>query len=356
MAEDGKTESKPVSDKEIEDETDIVDASVDKKKVPKKSIGEKIRDGQTDFKTLKQRWEKKPVTTNLYGMPTKALKNITRSLREIKAKDGAGYGNLESVNSDPRNVNNDSETYVGAPAEKEQTYIQQEQKSNMSTRPDANKITHTKIGDHINYFENGISGNGIVAKMSSKYITIFKDDGSFHEIHINDTFHISDILVNKTWNDMDMEERTHELVKVKALSPRYLHKTWEQLPPELRSVMQSDVEHQVHGSVGGNRAGISTDTPFDAEEDYEGATHRDYKEQFEYEKDKPSTDKDTNKVNTDKKVDHITDDKRFHKKEMRGDFTYTDNPQNYKTKGVPDYNINTWGITYKKKNEDVDEE
>ena len=37
--------------------------------------------------------------------------------------------------------------------------------------------------------------------------------------------------------DMDMEERTSELIKVKALSPRFLRKTWEQLPKELRDVI-----------------------------------------------------------------------------------------------------------------------
>ena len=155
MAEDEKTESKPVSDKEIEDETDIVDASVDKKKVPQKK------------RYVEDRGR---INSKRYTDPDRAKKvglGWTEGIVDSDkvSKDGAGYGNLESVNSDPRNVNNDSETYVGAPAEKEQTYIQQEQKSNMSTRPDANKITHTKIGDHINYFENGISGNGIVAKM-----------------------------------------------------------------------------------------------------------------------------------------------------------------------------------------------
>ena len=41
---------------------------------------------------------------------------------------------------------------------------------------------------------------------------------------------------------------------------------------------------------------------------------------------------------------------------MRGEFTYTDNPQQYRTKGVPDYNINTWGIKYKKKTDDNEKE
>ena len=343
MGRDDKTESKPIDEKEIEDETDIVDASVEKE-LPRKK--KEIANPFSDPK--KQTRIDKPLHW--------------RRLQELKEekKDGTGYGDLENVNVVPKNENKDSETYVGAPAEKEQTYIQQEQKSSIMDSPDANKITHTKIGDHINYYENGVSGNGIVAKMSSKYITIFKDDGSFHEIHINDTFHISDILVNKTWNDMSMEERTDELIKAKALSPRFLHKTWEDLPPELRAVMQSDVEHQVHGSVGGNRAGISTDTKIDAPKDYEGATHRDYKEQFDYEEEKPEKDSNkkevVSKVDTDKKVDHLTDDKRFHKKEMRGEFTYTDNPQQYRTKGVPDYNINTWGIKYKKKTDDNEKE
>jgi hypothetical protein len=103
---------------------------------------------------------------------------------------------------------------------------------------------NTRVGDHINYFDNGRQDSGIVTKMSSSFLTIVKEDGIIHDVHINDTFFVSDILLNKTWNDMDMEERTEQLMKVHAYSPRYLSKTWEQLPKELRETMKVDPEIQ----------------------------------------------------------------------------------------------------------------
>ena len=141
-----------------------------------------------------------------------------------------------STNVMPYNVNEDSETYVGLPAQTtKKTYIPQPQKKGMA---DLNKITHTRVGDYINYYQNGVEDSGVIAKMSGSFITVFKEDGKFYDVHINDTFFVRDILVNKTWNDMSMEERTEELTKVKAYSPRYLSKTWEQLPQELRDVMK----------------------------------------------------------------------------------------------------------------------
>jgi len=103
---------------------------------------------------------------------------------------------------------------------------------------DQNKLKNTKLGDHINYYENGVSGAGVVIKMSGQFIQVFKDDGKYYNININDTFHVADILINKTWNDMSMEERTDELMKIKAYSPRFLSKTWDQLPRELKEVMK----------------------------------------------------------------------------------------------------------------------
>tara|TARA_R110000824_G_scaffold39276_6_gene118946 strand:+ start:449 stop:1336 length:888 start_codon:yes stop_codon:yes gene_type:complete len=160
-------------------------------------------------------------------------------IEEIIEKDG-----LNSVNVTPDDTNYDSETYIGAPAEEEEektannkSYIQQRKSYNM-TNVDKNKLLHTRIGDHINYFDNGRQDSGIVTKMSSSFLTIVKEDGIVHDVHINDTFFVSDILLNKTWNDMDMEEKTEQLMKVHAYSPRYLSKTWEQLPKELRDVMK----------------------------------------------------------------------------------------------------------------------
>lgn len=159
-------------------------------------------------------------------------------IEEVIEKDGAGYGDLQSLNAQPDETNRDAETYVGRPAAKEsETYIH-ERKSYSMGMTDHNKLKNTKIGDHINYYDNGVSGSGIVTKMSGQFIQIFKEDGQFYDINVNDTFHVADILVNKSWDDMDLEERTNELMKIKAYSPRFLSKTWDQLPRELRDVMK----------------------------------------------------------------------------------------------------------------------
>ena len=102
---------------------------------------------------------------------------------------------------------------------------------------DLNKITSTKVGDNIHFFVNGAEDKGTVVKMDNKYVTVVKDDGNFQDIHINDTFFIKDILVNKTWNDMTMEERTVALHEIHAYSPRFLAKSWQELPTELKDVM-----------------------------------------------------------------------------------------------------------------------
>ena len=60
-----------------------------------------------------------------------------------------------------------------------------------------NKISKTRVGDDIHYYVNGVEDRGIVAKMGSTYITVFKEDGKFYDIPVNDTFHVSEILVNK---------------------------------------------------------------------------------------------------------------------------------------------------------------
>lgn len=155
-----------------------------------------------------------------------------------------------------------------------------------------NKITHTKVGDNIHYYINGNEGRGVIVKMNNAYLSVLKDSGSIDEIHINDTFFVKDILTNKTWNDMTMEEKTIELQKAHAFSPRFLSKTWEELPRELKDVLsKSDIEESTHGQIGGNRAGVSTKTPFDAPEDYEGESDDDKKEEFKHEKEKPTVDK-----------------------------------------------------------------
>ena len=154
---------------------------------------------------------------------------------------------------------------------------------------DLNKITSTRVGDNIHFFVNGAEDKGTVVKMDSKYVTVVKDDGNFQDIHINDTFFIKDILVNKSWNDMTMEERTVELHKVHAYSPRFLAKSWKELPQSLKDVMKSNVEQGHLGGGGRSSQVVETNTDFDAPDDYEGQTEDEKKEQFKHEDKKPQT-------------------------------------------------------------------
>ena len=131
---------------------------------------------------------------------------------------------------------------------------------------DLNKITSTRVGDSIHFFVNGTEDKGTVVKMDSQFVTVVKDDGNFQDIHINDTFFIKDIIVNKSWNDMTMEERTAELHKVHAYSPRFLGKSWEDLPQSLKDVMlensNKDAQTGEQSSTGKPRDRKTVPTPF----------------------------------------------------------------------------------------------
>ena len=172
---------------------------------------------------------------------------------------------------------------------------------------DLNKITNTRVGDNIHYYINGKEDRGVVVKMNNAYVTVIKSDGNLHEIHINDTFFVKDILTNKTWNGMTLEERTEELQKAHAYSPRFLSKTWEQLPQELRDVLaKTNIEESTHGQIGGNRAGVSTDTDVKTPEDYKGESKDDKKEEFKHEhQEKPTVDKNNGMEEDHKKKDQF---------------------------------------------------
>ena len=157
---------------------------------------------------------------------------------------------------------------------------------------DLNKISSTRVGDNIHFYVNGQENKGTVVKMDTSYVTVIKDDGNFQDIHINDTFFIKDILVNKTWNDMTMEERTVALHEIKAYSPRFLAKSWQELPRELKTVLEkSNVEQSHLGSAGRASHVVETSTAFDAEEDYEGQSHDTKEEQFKHDEEKPKVTK-----------------------------------------------------------------
>jgi uncharacterized protein YkvS len=156
---------------------------------------------------------------------------------------------------------------------------------------DLNKISSTRVGDNIHFYINGAEDKGVVVKMDTGYVTVLKDDGNFQDIHINETFFIKDILVNKTWNDMSLEERTVILHKIKAYSPRFIGKSWQELPRELKEVLEkSNVEESKLGTAAGSpQSGVNTNQKDDATDDYEGQTEDEKKEQFKHEDKKPVT-------------------------------------------------------------------
>lgn len=333
-------------------------------------------------------------------------------------KDGYGYGDLDSQHHVMDNSTvSDDETYVGSPSDKpideHETYIGKESKS----KTDMNKITSTKIGDEIRYISNGVEGTGVVAKMSNSYITIFKSDGQFYDVHINDTFYVKDILLNKTWDDMTPPERVEILQKVHAPSPRYLVKSWLQLPPELREAIEKAVkgkqfawnkmdegvraeynigstkdwgsltsEQQKKLQAQGVHHGGETSTEgkpiledkvpknthfgtvkSDVEQQVHGSvagsgsigvstdTKVDAPEDYEGESHKrdAQTKVEFQHEQQQPKVDE--DKKKSEEQRMRGEFVYTEATK-YRTKGVPETQAPTWGIKYVRKDSEEKED
>lgn len=100
-----------------------------------------------------------------------------------------------------------------------------------------NKITNTKVGDDIHFYVNGIENRGMVVKMNNSYVTVFKEDGQFEDIQLNETFFVKDIVLNKTWDFMNHDERLVALSKSHAPSPRYLTKSWDEIPKVLQEII-----------------------------------------------------------------------------------------------------------------------
>ena len=139
-----------------------------------------------------------------------------------------------------------------------------------------NKLQNTKVGDTINYYVNGTPMSGVVTAMSGSFINVAKDN-MVRTIRIDDTFFVKDIIMkNKSWNEMTMEEKGEALVNVRAYSPRFLSKTWEQLPQELKDALKGSgfrkdlpikkpkIEEPVEGQVekgGGYRTDLPREKP-----------------------------------------------------------------------------------------------
>jgi hypothetical protein len=161
----------------------------------------------------------------------------------FKYKDGFGAGDSSTENVIPNNVVSDKDSDG-----KEETYIGVKDKEKLAM----NKIQHTRVGDDIHYYQNGVEGRGIVVKMSNEYVMVAKEDGDFQDIHINDTFFVKDIVVNKTWDMMNHSERGEVLIKAHAPSTRFVTKNWYELPRELQEVLTKQT-----GST--QEAGVSRD-------------------------------------------------------------------------------------------------
>ncbi len=84
---------------------------------------------------------------------------------------------------------------------------------------------------------------------------------------------------------MSLEERTVILHKIKAYSPRFIGKSWQELPRELKEVLEkSNVEESKLGTAAGSpQSGVNTNQKDDATDDYEGQTEDEKKEQFKHE-------------------------------------------------------------------------
>lgn len=112
-----------------------------------------------------------------------------------------------------------------------------------------NKITNTRVGDKINFFVNGVEDSGIVVKMNNSYVTVFKS-GEYKDIQLNETFFVKDIVVNKTWDAMDDNEKLEELSKAHVPSPRYVTKSWDQLPKDLQVLLTKNNSSNVSEKEG----------------------------------------------------------------------------------------------------------
>ena len=105
----------------------------------------------------------------------------------------------------------------------------------------SNKIKNTKVGDDIHFYINGVEDRGIVVKMNNEYVTVFKESTqNYDDIHINDTFFVKDIMINKEWDRCTDQERFDMLQKAHAPSPRYLMKSWDELPRDIKEVLRKN--------------------------------------------------------------------------------------------------------------------
>lgn len=156
----------------------------------------------------------------------------------------------------------------------------------MIRKTDTNKILSTKVGDDIHFYVNGQEGRGIVVKMNNEYVMVAKENGDFQDIHINDTFFIKDIVVNKTWDLMDDTDRYESLMKIHAPSHRFVSKPWAQLPQEIKDLLTKNngietshkKEDDMDSDWRGEKEGKSQETRDDDKEEDKKEDKEDKKE------------------------------------------------------------------------------
>ena len=231
-------------------------------------------------------------------------------------KDGGGMANVGLKDQHIQGREDDvttseSKTYIG---------------SNAKKKVAMNKIKNTKVGDDIHYYINGQEGRGIVVKMANEYLEVFKEDGQLGTIHINDTFFVKDILINKQWDNMDDTERYDALTKIHAPSPRYITKQWNDIPEEIKVLLTKE---------GGNMAG-GTGSTYEQGESKESETkdhaRTGFAQNTQYSKKDSQYDKAGNRIETQAEKDA----KILGRKSKKGRFKNPD--QIYSAKEVKELN------------------
>ena len=259
----------------------------------------------------------------------------TPSFKESE-KNTYGYGKPDD-GSDPRGE--DTWRGVRGDAIESETYIVS------STKVDMDKLSETKLGDVIKYYINGKEDQGTVVSISGEYVKLLKASGFYEDIHINDTFQVSEIVKGKPWNKLTLEEKSEALTKARC-PISYITRSWYDIPEEARKVItaKSDVEDS-------NLGGVPTNTFFDAPEDYEGESHREHEGEFKHEQTKPEVSKADSQLErgqiagvSDKAEDEEVEKEGFTTAEAGGFNAVYNKPKDDKKKlyGVPESNTNDY--------------
>lgn len=218
------------------------------------------------------------------------------------------------------------------------------------------KIQHAKIGTLVAYTK----GQGTIVKKDGAYLTVFNEAaGEYDQVHVGETYIPGDMIsmgvMNQLWDQMQQEVRMGLLSKANIQQPlHFVSRSWNELPKELREVIKehakynssvpgkaddyykgvpikelgtigrqmydkeqkekrekenklndkkaSDVEHGLYGGV------VSTDTNFDAEDEYEEDHREGDRKQVKYDRLKEPEAPEPTVARAKEKADKLTDD------------------------------------------------